>query len=145
MRQSFEVYQLHDSPCQLCAFSINGNSLANVAPLHHNVSEPSEGYTAKKEKKSTYEQTLELLEQGKDVHEIARIRQVSVQTIGNHFAYLIRSEKIELTDVMSPKRISELATMFDGFEGTSLSPLKEKVGNKVTWEELKLYQAHSML
>jgi uncharacterized protein YpbB len=101
--------------------------------------------TAKKEKKSTYEQTLELLEQGKDVHEIARIRQVSTQTIGNHFAYLIRSEKIELTDVMSPKRISELATMFDGFEGTSLSPLKEKLGNKVTWEELKLYQAHSML
>lgn len=99
---------------------------------------------AKKEKKSTYELTLELLEQGKDVDEIARIRQVSVQTIGNHFAYLIRSEKIELTDVMSPKRISELATMFEGFEGTSLSPLKEKLGNKVTWEELKLYQANSL-
>jgi hypothetical protein len=45
---------------------------------------------------------------------------------------------------MSPKRISELATMFEGFEGTSLSPLKEKLGNKVTWEELKLYQAHSL-
>ena len=99
---------------------------------------------AKKEKKSTYELTLELLEQGKDVDEIARIRQVSVQTIGNHFAYLIRSEKIELTDVMSSKRISELATMFEGFEGTSLSPLKEKLGNKVTWEELKLYQANSL-
>lgn len=99
---------------------------------------------AKKEKKSTYELTLELLEQGKDVDEIARIRQVSVQTIGNHFAYLIRSEKIELTDVMSLKRISELATMFEGFEGTSLSPLKEKLGNKVTWEELKLYQANSL-
>jgi uncharacterized protein YpbB len=101
--------------------------------------------TAKKEKKSTYEVTLELLEQGKDVEEISRIRQLSNQTISNHFAYLIRSEKIELSDVMSPKRIQELASMFDGYEGTSLSPLKEKLGNKVTWEELKLYQAASMV
>jgi uncharacterized protein YpbB len=100
---------------------------------------------AKKEKKSTYEVTLELLEQGKDVEEISRIRQLSIQTISNHFAYLIRSEKIELSDVMSPKRIQELASMFDGYEGTSLSPLKEKLGNKVTWEELKLYQAASMV
>jgi hypothetical protein len=46
---------------------------------------------------------------------------------------------------MSPKRIQELASMFDGYEGTSLSPLKEKLGNKVTWEELKLYQAASMV
>jgi uncharacterized protein YpbB len=100
---------------------------------------------AKKEKKSTYEVTLELLEQGKDVEEISRIRQLSNQTISNHFAYLIRSEKIELSDVMSQKRIQELASMFDGYEGTSLSPLKEKLGNKVTWEELKLYQAASMV
>ncbi len=100
---------------------------------------------AKKEKKSTYESTLDLLEEGKDASEIARIRQLSPQTIASHFAYLIRMEKIAITDVMSPKRINELANMFEGFEGTSLSPLKEKLGNKVTWDELKLYQAHSML
>jgi uncharacterized protein YpbB len=100
---------------------------------------------AKKEKKSTYEVTLDLLEKGKDVDEISRIRQLSHQTISNHFVYLIRSEKIELRDVMSPKRIQELSSMFDGYDGTSLSPLKEKLGDKVTWEELKLYQAASMV
>jgi hypothetical protein len=42
---------------------------------------------------------------------------------------------------MNPKRISELERMFEGFEGTSLNPLKEKLGSKVTWDELKLYQA----
>jgi uncharacterized protein YpbB len=100
---------------------------------------------SKKEKKSTYEQTLELLESGKDASEIARIRQLSSQTIASHFAFLIRAEKMELSDVMSEKRIHELATMFDGFEGTSLSPLKEKIGNKVTWDELKLYQAYTQV
>lgn len=100
---------------------------------------------SKKEKKSTYEQTLDLLENGKDAKEIARVRQLSPQTIASHFAFLIRAEKIELRDVMSEKRIHELATMFDGFEGTSLSPLKEKLGNKVTWDELKLYQASTQV
>lgn len=89
--------------------------------------------------------TLELLEQGKEVTEIARIRQVSTQTISNHFVYLIRSEQIELKDVMHPSRIHELAVMFEGFEGTSLTPLKEKLGNKVSWEELKLFQAASQV
>jgi hypothetical protein len=95
----------------------------------------------KKEKKSTQEKTLELLEMGKDVGEIARSRQLSIQTINTHFAYLIRAGKIELTDVMSPKRISELEQLFQGFEGSSLNPLKEKLGSKATWDELKLYQA----
>jgi len=94
-----------------------------------------------KVKKSTQEKTLELLEAGKEVSEIARERQLSVQTINSHFAYLIRSGQIELTDVMSPKRISELEQLFDGFEGNSLNPLKEKLGSKATWDELKLYQA----
>jgi len=96
-------------------------------------------------KKSTYELTLELLEQGKDVAEIASIRQVSKQTINNHFVYLIRSEQIQLSDVMQPKRCSELETMFEGFTGTSLGPLKEKLGAKATWDELKLYQAYAQL
>jgi hypothetical protein len=94
-----------------------------------------------KVKKSTQEKTLELLEAGKEVSEIARERQLSVQTINSHFAYLIRSGQIELTDVMSPKRIGELEQLFDGFEGNSLNPLKEKLGSKATWDELKLYQA----
>ena len=96
-------------------------------------------------KKSTYELTLELLEQGKDVAEIASIRQVSKQTINNHFVYLIRSEQIQLSDVLAPKRINELESMFEGFTGTSLGPLKEKLGAKATWDELKLYQAYAQL
>lgn len=99
----------------------------------------------KKDKKTTYEQTLELLEEGKEAKEIARLRQLSAQTINSHFVYLIRAEKIELSDVMSPKRINELANLFEGYEGASLTPLKEKLGNKVTWDELKLYQASTLI
>jgi uncharacterized protein YpbB len=98
-----------------------------------------------KEKKTTQEKTLSLLEQGFDAQQIAKERQLSIQTIHGHFAYLIRARQIELSDVMNPKRILELEQLFDGYEGTSLSPLKEKLGSKVTWDELKLYQAYSQV
>jgi len=99
----------------------------------------------RKEKKSTYEQTLELLHEGLDVGEIAVRRQVSENTIYNHFVVLLKSEKIELEDVLTQERISKLQDYFTDFEGASLSQLKERHGDAVTWEELKLMQASKII
>jgi uncharacterized protein YpbB len=98
----------------------------------------------KKDKKTTYEQTLELLHEGKDVEEIARVRQLSVSTINGHFATLLRAEKIELEDVMDRKRISQLEDLIGEFDGISLGPLKEKLGDDVSYDELRLFQASKM-
>ena len=57
---------------------------------------------------------------------------------------MIKAEKVELSDIMDTKRISELADLFGDYQGTSLTPLKEQLGEAVTWEELKLYQASTM-
>lgn len=95
-----------------------------------------------REKKSTYEQTLDLHQEGKTITEIAQLRQVSKQTIYNHFVQLIKSQKVELCEIMSAKRIGELQTYFEDYHENSLGPLKEKLGAKVTWDELKVYQAH---
>jgi hypothetical protein len=100
--------------------------------------------SAKKEKKSTYEQTLELFRSGKSLDEITRVRQVSSQTIISHFVQLIKAEKMELNEVMDDNRIDELSEMFGDYQGTSLTPLKEKLGNKVSWDELKLFQASTL-
>jgi len=98
----------------------------------------------KKEKKHTHDITLELLHEGKSVEDIAAIRQLSQQTINGHFVHLIKAEKIELEDVMEQERINSLADMFDNYQGVSLTPLKEQLGNAVTWDELKLFQASTM-
>jgi len=99
----------------------------------------------KKEKVSTFAQTLELIRAGHTTAEIAAARQLSATTINNHYINLIKAEEIELKDVMAEKRIAELATLFEGYQGLSLGPLKEKLGNKVTWDELKLYQASTIV
>ena len=49
--------------------------------------------------------------------------------------------EIQLNEVMSSERISALADLFDGYTELSLTPLKEKVGDTFTWDELKLFRA----
>lgn len=98
----------------------------------------------KKEKRSTYDQSWDLWNDGHTIEEIARIRQLSETTIYGHFVFLIKAEKVELSDIMDTKRISELADLFGDYQGTSLTPLKEQLGDAVTWDELKLYQASTL-
>ncbi len=98
----------------------------------------------KEPKKSTYEQTLELVERGMSIEEIARVRQFSVGTINTHLVNLIKAEKMELEDVMPAERIAFLASELLDAEGKSLTEIKEKLGDEVTYDELKLFQASKM-
>lgn len=96
-------------------------------------------------KKDTYEITFELYEQGKTIEEIARERQLGVSTIEGHFAKLIRQEKIDIAAVLDPKRISEIEGYLEGTEGKTLGTIKDELGDKVSYSELKLVQASKML
>ena len=99
----------------------------------------------KKEKKNTYELTLELLEKGMQPEEIARERQLSVSTVNSHFVQLLKTEKIELSQIMSKDRIVELDALLEGKNEGSLSRIMDELEGAVTWDELKLYQASKML
>lgn len=96
-------------------------------------------------KKDTYETTFEMYEQGKTMEEIARERQLGVSTIEGHFVKLIRQEKIDITAILDPKRISEIEAYLEGTEGKTLGTIKDELGDKVTYGELKLVQASKML
>ncbi len=95
----------------------------------------------KEPKKSTVEETYELWLEKNTIKEIAEIRKLTGQTIANHIAKLIEAEKVSISDVMPDERIREIAEIFKDFDGESLNPLKEKHGDKITWDELKLYRA----
>ncbi|MFM7681454.1 MAG: helix-turn-helix domain-containing protein [Bacteroidota bacterium] len=99
----------------------------------------------KEVKKSTYEITLDLLHEGKICEEIARERQLSTTTITSHFIQLIKAEKIVLADVMEQTRINEISEMLSDLNLTSLTKVKDEIGNKISWEELKLYQASTII
>ncbi len=95
---------------------------------------------AKEEKIPSTEQTLALIKAGKTIAEIAEQRMLSEGTIFSHISQLLKAEKLELQEVMSAERIEELREAFSGFEGDSLTPVKEKYGEHFSWDELRLYK-----
>lgn len=96
---------------------------------------------AKSSKKDTVEETWELYQKKNSLKEIAVIRKLTPQTIGNHFCKLIADGRIKPEEIFSFDRMEQLAKVFEGYEEQSLSPLKEKVGDEFSWVELKMYNA----
>ncbi|HEX8577390.1 MAG TPA: helix-turn-helix domain-containing protein, partial [Flavobacterium sp.] len=93
-------------------------------------------------KKSTIEETFELWQQKNTVNEIAVLRKLTKQTIYSHFVKLIMSGKMNISDILPEDRIKQLEHVFDDYKQQSLNDLKEQVGDKFTWDELKLFKAH---
>lgn len=98
----------------------------------------------KKSKVSTYETTLSFINEGKSIDQIAQERQLSVGTIYSHLNKLVQEEKIDIEDVISQERLSELHDLLYEAEGKKLSEIKEEVGEKADYNEIRLYLSSKM-
>ena len=103
-------------------------------------------YTKKKKetkqpKKSTVQETYELWLEKNSIKEIAVIRKFTEETILGHLTKLIIAKTIRLDDVLPEDKILELTEAFYGYKDESVAPLKEKYGEKFTWEELRMFKA----
>jgi hypothetical protein len=95
----------------------------------------------KEPKKSTVQETYELWQQHNSIQEIAKIRVLTPQTIQGHLAKLIEAKTISIEDVLPEDKIEQLAAAFKGYNEETLNALKEQVGEKFTWSELRLFKA----
>lgn len=92
-------------------------------------------------KKSTILETFELWQQKNSIQEIAKIRTLTIGTINGHFVKLIEDKLVNISDILPLDKIEELTKAFDGYKEESLNALKEQVGEKFTWDELKIFKA----
>jgi uncharacterized protein YpbB len=97
--------------------------------------------TTKETKKSTVQETYELWLEKNTIKEIAAIRKFTPETILGHLTKLIQEQTITINDVLPEDKILDLAEVFKEYNGESVSPLKEKHGDKFTWEELRMFKA----
>jgi uncharacterized protein YpbB len=97
--------------------------------------------SAKEAKKSTVQETYELWLEKNTIKEIAAIRKFSPETILGHLTKLIIAQTISINDVLPEEKIVELTEAFKGYKEETVSPLKEKYGEKFTWEELRMFKA----
>lgn len=97
----------------------------------------------KKEKISTYEQTLLLWQQHKSIQEIATERKIHEKTIYDHMAKLVSEGKIAVTELLTADEINTLELAFvQAPPDATLTAIREIVGEEYSWETLKIFRAY---
>ncbi len=95
----------------------------------------------KEPKKSTMMETFELWQQKKSTQEIAEIRKFAFSTIEIHLTRLVSEGYIKIEEIMSAEKIERLTKEFEGYTEASITPMKERLQDEFSWEELKMFRA----
>ena len=94
-----------------------------------------------KKKGETYRESFELYKQGKSIAEIAAIRHLATGTIESHLARFVESGEIALEDLVDPARIALIKSVAGQYDGHSITPLKQLLGNQASFGEIRLVLA----
>lgn len=95
-----------------------------------------------KPKKATIEETLDLWNVHKSISKVAEARSLTEQTIFSHLSKLVKAKSVLIVDILPIEKIERLTTLFQGYTEASVTPLKEKVGEEFSYEELRLFKAY---
>jgi len=143
--QPFDKEKIHSAKLETLYTELTGkiNNILKNEKLFIDEYPPSKDDKPKKEKRSTYDITLQLWKEGKTVAEIAKERTLSQATIYSHIAKCIEQDKIAITEVLPEETINELNAIFkENEELTTLKSLYEKTEERYSWDELRLFRAY---
>jgi uncharacterized protein YpbB len=91
-----------------------------------------------KEKIDTKLETYKLYQSGKNIAEIAAARNLSHATIEGHLAHYVEKGAISIEDLVSKEKILLIEPLAKNIEGTAITPLKQQLGNDVSYGDIKL-------
>ena len=95
----------------------------------------------KKKKIDTKAESFRLYKEGKRVDEIAKERSLTQQTIEGHLAHYVSIGKINIEELVSKEKISLIEPHTKEFKGGSITTIKEKLGSKISFGEIRLVLA----
>jgi hypothetical protein len=96
----------------------------------------------KKAKEDTKKTSFDLFMSGKLISQIALERKLSVNTIEAHLAHYVGTGEIPIDKFVSPEILDLIATQFEGQDDLKIGPVKESLGEKVTWSDIKFVMNH---
>ena len=112
-----------------------------LSSLIHEKIPKKEKTTTSSEKKSkidTKAESFRLYKEGKRIEEIAKERNLTQQTVEGHLAHYVSIGKINISELVSREKILLIEPVAKTFSGGSLTPIKEKLGGKISFGEIKL-------
>ncbi|HET9745743.1 MAG TPA: helix-turn-helix domain-containing protein [Chitinophagaceae bacterium] len=95
----------------------------------------------KKNKVDTKAESFRMYKEGKGVDVIAKERNLTQQTIEGHLAHYVLKGEIKISDLVNAEKISIIEPVVRMFSGGSLMPIKEKLGNGISFGEIRLVMA----
>lgn len=97
----------------------------------------------KTEKADTKELSYKMFSEGKTIADIAKERSLTVNTIEGHLSKYIANGSIDITKIIPQQKVDIMIKALQGFEkGTSMTPVKETLGNDYSYGELRMVQAY---
>ncbi len=116
--------------------------------VHYEVEKPTEKKsvrkakekrsTIKKEKTDTKKESFFLFTQGKTIPEIAIARKMANSTIEGHLAYYAAKGELDVTSIVSEKRIEEIVSAAKSLDTFLINPIKQSLGADYSYGEIKL-------
>ena len=95
----------------------------------------------KKKKIDTKAESFRLYKERKRVDEIAKERSLTQQTIEGHLAHYVSIGEIDIEELVSKEKISLIESQTKEFKGGSITTIKEKLGSKISFGEIRLVLA----
>ena len=92
-------------------------------------------------KPDTKDETYNLYTAGKTIEAIAKERNLTVPTIESHLAHFVQLGIIDVHALVTKEKFVLIEPLTRNFEGGSITPLKEQLGDAVTFGEIKLVLA----
>ena len=80
--------------------------------------------------------------EGKTVTQIAAERNLSIGTIETHLSYYVGTGDIPIDKFVSKEITDLIASHFEGIDDFTMAPVKEALGEKVTWNDIRFVINH---
>jgi len=126
-----------------------GDELLNIIISYcekEKIEPPVEIVTEKKAPKKIKEDTkkisYDLFREGKSISQIAEERKLSTTTIEGHLAFYVGTGEIPLNKFVSQDKTDLIMSHFEGKDDLKIGSVKEALGEKASWREIKFVASH---
>lgn len=92
----------------------------------------------------TKAETLRLYKEKTPVADIAKTRNLTVQTIEGHLAHYVQTGEININELVSREKQILIELAIKDFNGGSINPIKDKLGSMISFGEIRLVLAWSI-
>ena len=92
-------------------------------------------------KGDTQAESFRLFKGGKTIMEIGKERNLTAGTIETHLARYVRRGDIKIEEIVSREKLVLIESALTDFKGSSITPVKQKLGGGISFGEIRLVMA----